>query len=238
MAGAEFETRIDAHASLSTMGAYLITIQYDPTVLEITDISPALESEFASATFVDATSFQSGATRVAAYQTTAADPSASSSSLLVVRWLVVGAPGAQSGIELEIEDLLDFELGPVDATTTGVRIFVGLSTPTPSVTPQTVSPVPATPTATPLPMIPCPGDCDASGMVDIAELLFGVNMSLGTASLEDCAGFDVNGDARVTVDEIIRAVQAALRGCPPGSPFVAPYATYALKTQAAGSSAA
>ena len=60
----------------------------------------------------------------------------------------------------------------------------------------------------------CAGDCDATDSVAVNELVTGINIALGRASLDTCRPFDSNGDALVTVDELIRAVNHALNGCP------------------------
>jgi hypothetical protein len=61
----------------------------------------------------------------------------------------------------------------------------------------------------------CAGDCDARGQASIDELVRGVNIALGSLELSACAAIDLNGDAAVTIDELIGAVIAALNGCPP-----------------------
>jgi hypothetical protein len=68
------------------------------------------------------------------------------------------------------------------------------------------------PTATATP-IGCVGDCDDSGTVTVDELVLGVNIALGTISLEECPAFDSNHDSQVTVDELVEAVGKALSGC-------------------------
>lgn len=78
-----------------------------------------------------------------------------------------------------------------------------LQTPTPT---ATATPTPPTP-------ITCVGDCGDDGAVTVDEIIRGVNIALGTASVGSCGAFDVNGDNAVTVDEIVKAVNAALNGC-------------------------
>jgi len=54
------------------------------------------------------------------------------------------------------------------------------------------------------------GDCDGDGRVAVDELVKGVNIALGTASLQTCPAFDSNGDRLVTIDELQQAVNRAL----------------------------
>ena len=83
-----------------------------------------------------------------------------------------------------------------------------LTTPTATVT-ATPSP---TPSPTPTPPA-CAGDCNQDGSVTVDELIKGVNIGLGTTSVDDCPSFDTNGDGAVTINEVIAAVNHALNGC-------------------------
>lgn len=65
-----------------------------------------------------------------------------------------------------------------------------------------------------IPRAACPGDCNADGEVTINELITGVNIALGSASVDSCEGVDVNGDGEVTINELIAAVNNGLNGCP------------------------
>lgn len=61
----------------------------------------------------------------------------------------------------------------------------------------------------------CPGDCDDDGHVTIAELLMGVNVLLGDLPYASCPSLFVDtSTCNASVAEIVRAVSAALRGCP------------------------
>ena len=55
----------------------------------------------------------------------------------------------------------------------------------------------------------CPGDCNGDSEVTVDELVVGVNIALGEASVDDCHGADRNGDGGVTVDEIVAATDGA-----------------------------
>jgi hypothetical protein len=61
----------------------------------------------------------------------------------------------------------------------------------------------------------CAGDCDYNDVVAINELVKGVNIALGSASLGDCSSFDLNDNGRVDINELIAAVNNALNGCSP-----------------------
>lgn len=59
----------------------------------------------------------------------------------------------------------------------------------------------------------CGGDCDANGEVTVDEILTGVNIALGAASVDGCSAMDGNADGEVTVDELLAAISSALNGC-------------------------
>lgn len=62
----------------------------------------------------------------------------------------------------------------------------------------------------------CVGDCNGDGTVTIDEIVRGVNLALGNASIAACPSFDRDRDGSVAVDEIIAAVNALLSGCEGG----------------------
>jgi hypothetical protein len=59
----------------------------------------------------------------------------------------------------------------------------------------------------------CSGDCSANGVVTIDELVTGVAVALGSATLDRCLAFDCNGTEQVTIDCLVQAVSHALNGC-------------------------
>ena len=83
-----------------------------------------------------------------------------------------------------------------------------LTTPTATVT-ATPSPTPS-----PTPTLPaCAGDCNQDGSVTVDELIKGVNIALGTTSVDACPSADTNDDGAVTINELIASVNRALTGC-------------------------
>ncbi|MEO8602443.1 MAG: hypothetical protein ABI629_07705 [bacterium] len=70
-----------------------------------------------------------------------------------------------------------------------------------------------TPTPTQPSNAACVGDCNDDGTVAVNELITGVNIALGSASIEACSSFDTNDDGSVAVNELIGGVNSALNGC-------------------------
>jgi hypothetical protein len=64
--------------------------------------------------------------------------------------------------------------------------------------------------------LPCFGDCNLDERVTVDELVTGVRITLGLRSPDSCPPFDVDRDEAVAVNELVLAVDAALRGCDPG----------------------
>jgi len=63
----------------------------------------------------------------------------------------------------------------------------------------------------------CVGDCTGDGMVQINDLVLGVNIALGSAAIAECPSLD-DGSGMVTVARLIIAVNNALNGCAGGTP--------------------
>jgi len=59
----------------------------------------------------------------------------------------------------------------------------------------------------------CPGDCTGEGEVTIDELIRGVEIALGQRTVAACESMDRDRNLRITVDELIGAIDAALHGC-------------------------
>ncbi|MGH7790228.1 MAG: hypothetical protein ACRERC_25395 [Candidatus Binatia bacterium] len=75
----------------------------------------------------------------------------------------------------------------------------------------------------------CVGDCNSDGAVSIGELLVGVNISLGSAAVSSCPGFDSNASGSVQITELLGGVRSAVQGCravePTATPMPTPTAT-------------
>ena len=105
------------------------------------------------------------------------------------------------------------------ATLTGLATATATRTRSGAVTPTATETAPLGDTATPTPGI-CAGDCDDRGIVDVSDLLRMVNIFLGSLDISNCPAGDVAGgdpdgpDGEISIDELVRAVNNALEGCP------------------------
>jgi hypothetical protein len=59
------------------------------------------------------------------------------------------------------------------------------------------------------------GDCTGSGQVTVNDVILMTNIALGTAELSACTAGDQNNDGKITINEIVTAVDNALHGCMP-----------------------
>jgi hypothetical protein len=60
----------------------------------------------------------------------------------------------------------------------------------------------------------CIGDCDGGGSVSVEEVIRSVNIGLGHATVDLCDSIDKSRDERVSVDELVEAVENSMIGCP------------------------
>jgi cysteine-rich repeat protein len=142
----------------------------------------------------------------------------------------VGVSGALGGVDVAIHlstlddvvDVIQLQLSNENtptptpsATETAVPTHTEVPTHTAAATQTPAATETGAPTQTPTGIAAgCAGDCDGNGMVEIAELIRGVGIALGSLQLDVCPVFDSSGDGRVSVNELIQAVSAALNGCP------------------------
>jgi len=136
----------------------------------------------------------------------------------------------------------DFDLCTIaDRCQAGDCVGILVDTPTPTVTPNIsrtptltpsvtptrsatlIPPATSTPTLTTsaspsalptdTPERACAGDCDESGDVTVDNIIVMVSIGLGTQPVSACVQGDTNADEAITVEEILQAVNSALRGC-------------------------
>ncbi|GIW45921.1 MAG: hypothetical protein KatS3mg077_3203 [Candidatus Binatia bacterium] len=115
------------------------------------------------------------------------------------------------------------EPSPVPTAAEPSRVPTETPTPSPIATPtETPTPTPTTrtpasdhssPSATPSASSVCSGDCDGDRQVTIEEIVRLVGIALGEQAAAQCAALAREGVTGVTIDLIVRAVNAALFGC-------------------------
>jgi hypothetical protein len=69
-------------------------------------------------------------------------------------------------------------------------------------------------TSTCKPPVLCPGDCNNDRMVDVAELVLLVNMTLSGELSASCPSADSNADGTLAIDDLVLSIAASLQGCP------------------------
>jgi bacillolysin len=113
--------------------------------------------------------------------------------------------------------------------------FVDVPTATPTL--AVVSTPTDTPTRRPTPAGGvCPGDCDGDGFVFVDEVLIGIAIALGDEQPNRCDRFDVDGDGKVLIHELVHALGRLLRGCGAGA-MASPAAATPTSTQPPGPTA-
>src|SRR5262249_35778148 len=65
----------------------------------------------------------------------------------------------------------------------------------------------------------CVGDWNHDGAVRVAEVVDGVRIAQGEMPIRECRAVDVDHNGRATVGELVRAVDAAMVGCPLPAPI-------------------
>jgi hypothetical protein len=100
-------------------------------------------------------------------------------------------------------------LNGADVPPTPTPVVSGTTTPSPTRT--GVPGQTGTPTATG--RVLCPGDCEGTRTVTIADLIKGVNIALGQAAVGTCPAFDLDNNGKVSINELVAAVNSVLDGC-------------------------
>jgi feruloyl esterase len=92
-------------------------------------------------------------------------------------------------------------------------LFLPVATATSTQTITATPPVSATPTPTHTPEIAmCVGDCDGNRVVEVSNLILGVNIALDRQPLSACEAF-ANAQGVVDVAQLVKGVNNALHGC-------------------------
>lgn len=124
LTGWTFETNLKFSSCDAVMGSYLVTVHYDPAILEILEVKTPPLSEFYGKTFADEGSFASGATEITAFQVDNQAVQGISETFATIKWKVLGAPGTFSDIEIETKTLVDASFRSVEVMTYANPIYI------------------------------------------------------------------------------------------------------------------
>jgi len=211
---------VDLDSSESVRGLQM-TIQSQPHVLFLTQVSPALRAHDFIA---DAKQHDDGSATVLLVDLYPTVLAPGSGAVMVLSFLV--AADATPGVPVSVH-ASDVRLAGADVEPLSFQVHDGLvviQTPAPTRTPL-ATPTPSAPSASPTIAAPsgtptadstahsCVGDCDDDVAVTIDELVRGIRIVEGNETLASCASLDCNVTGRATVDCLVRAVSNALGGC-------------------------
>ncbi len=99
------------------------------------------------------------------------------------------------------------------ATQTARASATTVHSPPPLPSATTPAPKGTAPPPSPTRPPPCVGDCDGNREVVVSELIVGINIALGQASVAACPPIDSDGDGAVSVADLIRGIGQLLNGC-------------------------
>lgn len=133
--GGIFETALKFTTWDTAMGAYLITVHYDPSLLQILQVTMPAQSEFYGNTFVNTNSFASGTTDIAAFQVVNLSAQGSPATFATIRWKAIGAAGTSATIGLEAKTMIDSFWRPIDVINENLTItFIDTTPPDTTIT--------------------------------------------------------------------------------------------------------
>jgi hypothetical protein len=114
--GHMFDAEILVDAGAAALGSHAIRILYDPAVVRIVGLLGGNSAEFAVAPDANPADFNSGDTKIAAYQVAALATPTGVVSIGHVSFEVIGAAGSSTNINLVAETLVDTDLADIPWT--------------------------------------------------------------------------------------------------------------------------
>ena len=128
--GAQIATEVTVDVGTMALGAYSLTVAYDPTVMTIASVEGGNSAEFAGTPTTNAGSFASGSTKIAAFQTSGLTGPTGVVSVTRLTFNVGGTIATTTALGLAVDHLFDTSSNPISATATGclVRITGGTAT--------------------------------------------------------------------------------------------------------------
>lgn len=184
---ATFTAELFIDAGPRVLGSYQAIVLFDPNSAVISSVLGGNASEFASAPEADPATFQSGATALAASNAASTTTPTGMVQVARLELEVRAAAGEIFSVVVQPESIRDAEGVALPAAAGACVVFVDVGEPATATPTRSATPLP-TATAPPTPTPP---------------------------AIPPCIG-DCNGDAEVTVDELLLGIAIALGLRPPG----------------------
>lgn len=122
--GQEFYTSLKYSSWDARVGSYSMTVQYNPELIQILDVTFPEASEFSDNAYADNNSFESGATRVSAFQTEYENDANTSQTFANIHWIATGVAGQLASIQITPHSLVDEKWRAVEVETYEVRFVI------------------------------------------------------------------------------------------------------------------
>ena len=151
--GAQLATEVTVDVGMMPLGAYSVTVAYDPTVVRIASVEGGNTAEFAATPTTNADSIASGSAKISAFQTRSLTGPTGVVSVTQLTFNVGGTVATATALGLTVDQLFDTSANPISATATRCLVRVVGGTATSSTTTTTTSP---STTTTTLPGNTCP----------------------------------------------------------------------------------
>jgi len=119
-----FLGRVMLDAGTTPVGAYSITVTYDPAVVTIASVAGGETAEFAGTPTTDPASFTTGTTNISAFQSSSLKGPSGVVSAARVTFNVVAKASTATSVGLTVRNLFDTSSSPISTTERGCRVRV------------------------------------------------------------------------------------------------------------------
>ena len=118
--GGILETALQFSSWDAAMGAYVVSLSYDPSVVTIDQIITPAESVFSQNTYADESSFTSGETIITAFQVTSQSEQNQPATFATIRWKPLAPSGTPVTIDVTAKALIDSSWHAVEVINYGI----------------------------------------------------------------------------------------------------------------------
>jgi len=119
-----FMTEVTIDVGTVPLGAYSITVTYNPAVVAIASVAGGTTAEFAGSPTTNPASFTTGTTNIAAFQTSSLTGPTGVVSVARITFNVVATVNTTATIGLTVQSLFDTNSSPISATSSGCMVMV------------------------------------------------------------------------------------------------------------------